>query len=221
MDEQNDKIKYYVNRGNVFTRLCEFFMLMSAICRFIGYWGFWSNQTSEFIIFQIAVPIISCLLYCVIIIYGGRKVFSLTFIPVTALTLFFIIRAFSMSNTLQMVVSLCLYIAILFIYTAVVFGVIRSKWWLLPFFIIPLGLHIYWNWDMIAPKGQVSLSSFLPEASVMCIMFAMLFIVFAMKRRKYGKTEEQETIDLLMDNEEPPEGEEEAEPEDTEGNTYE
>ena len=92
------------------------------------------------------------------------------------------------------------------------FGVIRTKWLLLPLFGLPLIVHIYLDRDMIAPADKaVELSGLLPEISVLCIMAALLCICFAMKRRDFAAEKagsaEQQAIDLLVSNEEPPEGE--------------
>ena len=110
---------------------------------------------------------------------------------------------------LHTILCICLYLAVAFIYTATVFGVIRTKWLLVPLFGLPLIVHIYLDRDMIAPKGKtVVLAELLPEISVLCIMAALLCICFAMKRRDFAaekaSSAEQQTIDLLVSNEEPP-----------------
>ncbi len=206
---ENDKIRYSVSRRNLFVKLSVIFMLLSALCRFLGYWGFWSNQTSGFITFQIALPILCNLLFIVLILYAGRRFFSLTFIPVILGVMFFIIKAFGFGSILHTALCICLYLAVAFIYTATVFGVIRTKWLLLPLFGLPLAVHIYLDRDMIAPADKaVELSELLPEISVLCIMAALLCICFAMKRRDFAAeragSDEQQTIDLLVGSEEPP-----------------
>ena len=209
MEMGNDKIRYSVSKRNFFVKLAEVFMLLSALCRFLGYWGFWSNQTSSFIMFQIALPILCNLLFIVLILYAGRRFFSLTFIPVILGVMFFIIKAFGFDSILHTVLCICLYLAVAFIYTATVFGVIRTKWLLLPLFGLPLAVHIYLDRDMIAPADKaVELSELLPEISVLCIMAALLCICFAMKKRDFAAEKagsaEQQTIDFLVSSEEPP-----------------
>lgn len=212
MEIENDKIRYSVSKSNFFVKLAVIFMLLSVLCRFLGYWGFWSNQKSGFIIFQIALPILCSLLFVVLILYAGRRLFSLTFIPVLLGVMFFIIKAFGFDSILHTILCICLYLAVAFIYTATVFGVIRTKWLLAPLFGLPLIVHIYLDRDMIAPADKaVELSELLPEISVLCIMAALLCTCFAMKRRDFAAEKagsaEQQTIDLLVSSEEPPEGE--------------
>lgn len=209
MEIENEKIRYSVSRKNFFVKLAVIFMFLSALCRFLGYWGFWSNQTAGFVTFQIVLPILCNLLFIVLVLYAGQRFFSLTFIPVILGVMFFIIKAFGFDSILHTILCICLYLAVAFIYTATVFGVIRTKWLLAPLFGLPLIVHIYLDRDMIAPKGKtVALSELLPEISVLCIMAALLCICFAMKRRDFAaekaSSAEQQTIDLLVSNEEPP-----------------
>lgn len=209
MEIEHEKIRYSVSRKNFFVKLAVIFMILSALCRFLGYWGFWSNQTAGFVTFQIVLPILCNLLFIVLVLYAGRRFFSLTFIPVILGVMFFIIKAFGFDSILHTILCICLYLAVAFIYTATVFGVIRTKWLLAPLFGLPLIVHIYLDRDMIAPKGKtVALAELLPEISVLCIMAALLCICFAMKRRDFAaekaSSAEQQTIDLLVSNEEPP-----------------
>ena len=163
MEIENEKIRYSVSRKNFFVKLAVIFMILSALCRFLGYWGFWSNQTAGFVTFQIVLPILCNLLFIVLVLYAGRRFFSLTFIPVILGVMFFIIKAFGFDSILHTILCICLYLAVAFIYTATVFGVIRTKWLLAPLFGLPLIVHIYLDRDMIAPKGKtVVLAELLP-----------------------------------------------------------
>ena len=42
MDEntKREKLRYSVSRKNVFVKLSAFFMLLSVLCRLLGYWDF-------------------------------------------------------------------------------------------------------------------------------------------------------------------------------------
>ena len=163
MEIENEKIRYSVSRKNFFVELAVIFMILSALCRFLGYWGFWSNQTAGFVTFQIVLPILCNLLFIVLVLYAGRRFFSLSFIPVILGVMFFIIKAFGFDSILHTILCICLYLAVAFIYTATVFGVIRTKWLLAPLFGLPLIVHIYLDRDMIAPKGKtVALAELLP-----------------------------------------------------------
>lgn len=214
MDEiKREKIRYSVSRKSFFVKLAVFFMLLSMLCRLLGYWGFWANQSSEFVLTQIALPLLSCALFIVVILYMGKRFFSLSFIPVVLGVVFFVIKAFTFDSIIHTILCICLYIAIALIYTATVFGIIRTKWLLAPLFGLPLLYHILVEDrnTLLANENAMSLGDWLPEISVLCIMMALFFICFAMKKRDFAaeraNSAEQQTINVLLETEEPIGGE--------------
>ena len=187
-------------------------MLLSMLCRLLGYWGFWENQTSDFVLTQILLPVMCNLLFVVVILYMGRRFFALSCVPVILGVVFFIIKALGFDSVIHMILCICLYLAVAIIYTATVFGVIRTKWLLAPLFGLPLLYHIFVDdlSTLRADENAMSLGVWLPEISVLCIMLSLLLICFAMKKRDFAaeraSSEEQQTIDILMENEEPADG---------------
>ena len=209
---KREKLRYSVSRKNVFVKLSAFFMLISVLCRLLGYWGFWANQTSDFVLTQILLPVMCNLLFVVVILYMGRRFFALSCVPVILGVVFFIIKALGFDSVIHMILCICLYLAVAIIYTATVFGVIRTKWLLAPLFGLPLLYHIFVDdlSTLRADENAMSLGEWLPEISVLCIMLSLLLICFAMKKRDFAaeraSSEEQQTIDILMENEEPADG---------------
>lgn len=209
---KREKLRYSVSRKNFFVKLSAFFMLLSMLCRLLGYWGFWANQTSDFILTQILLPVLCNLLFVVVILYMGRRFFALSCVPVILGVVFFIIKALGFDSVIHMILCICLYLAVAIIYTATVFGVIRTKWLLAPLFGLPLLYHIFVDdlSTLRADENAMSLGEWLPEISVLCIMLSLLLICFAMKKRDFAaeraSSEEQQTIDILMENEEPADG---------------
>lgn len=149
------------------------------------------------------------MLFIVIVLYMGKRFFSLTAIPVLLGVVFFIIKALGFDNILHTVLCILLYLVVAMLYTGTVFGVIRTKWLLVPLFGLPFLYHILVEDrnTLLANEKAMSLAEWLPEISVLCIMLALLLITFAMKKRDFSKpaTEpsEQEIIDILMQNEDP------------------
>ena len=143
----------------------------------------------------------------------GKRVFSLTAIPVILGVVFFIIKALGFDSVLHTILCILLYLLVAMLYTGTVFGVVRTKWLLLPLFGLPFVYHILVEDrnTFLANENAMSLAEWLPEISVLCIMAALLCTCFAMKRRDFAAEKagsaEQQTIDLLVSNEEPPEGE--------------
>lgn len=209
---KREKLRYSVSRKNFFVKLSAFFMLLSMLCRLLGYWGFWANQTSDFVLTQILLPVLCNLLFVVVILYMGRRFFALSCVPVILGVVFFIIKALGFDSVIHMILCICLYLAVAIIYTATVFGVIRTKWLLAPLFGLPLLYHIFVDdlSTLRADENAMSLGEWLPEISVLCIMLSLLIICFAMKKRDFAaeraSSEEQQTIDILMENEEPADG---------------
>lgn len=209
---KREKLRYSVSRKNFFVKLSAFFMLLSMLCRPLGYWGFWANQTSDFVLTQILLPVMCNLLFVVVILYMGRRFFALSCVPVILGVVFFIIKALGFDSVIHMILCICLYLAVAIIYTATVFGVIRTKWLLAPLFGLPLLYHIFVDdlSTLRADENAMSLGEWLPEISVLCIMLSLLLICFAMKKRDFAaeraSSEEQQTIDILMENEEPADG---------------
>lgn len=209
---KREKLRYSVSRKNFFVKLSAFFMLLSMLCRLLGYWGFWANQTSDFVLTQILLPVLCNLLFVGVILYMGRRFFALSCVPVILGVVFFIIKALGFDSVIHMILCICLYLAVAIIYTATVFGVIRTKWLLAPLFGLPLLYHIFVDdlSTLRADENAMSLGEWLPEISVLCIMLSLLLICFAMKKRDFAaeraSSEEQQTIDILMENEEPADG---------------
>lgn len=209
---KREKLRYSVSRKNFFVKLSAFFMLLSMLCRLLGYWGFWANQTSDFVLTQILLPVMCNLLFVVVILYMGRRFFALSCVPVILGVVFFIIKALGFDSVIHMILCICLYLAVAIIYTATVFGVIRTKWLLAPLFGLPLLYHIFVDdlSTLRADENAMSLGEWLPEISVLCIMLSLFLICFAMKKRDFAaeraSSEEQQTIDILMENEEPADG---------------
>ncbi len=182
-------------------------MGLSALLRLFGYWGFWANKDAAFIYTQIALPVLCNVLFIIIILYMGKRLFSLTAIPVILGVVFFIIKALGFDSILHTILCILLYLLIAMLYTGTVFGVIRTKWLLLPLFGLPFVYHILVEDrnTFLANENAMSLAEWLPEISVLCIMLALFFITFAMKKRDFSKPEpdEQEIIDILVQNEDP------------------
>ena len=83
-------------------------------------------------------------------------------------------------------INFLLYLLVAVLYTGTVFGIIRTKWLLVPLFGLPFLYHIFVE-DLAALRdtaNPVSLSAGLQEISVLCVMLALLFTAIAMKKKK-------------------------------------
>jgi len=97
---------------------------------------------------------------------------------------FFIIKAFTFESRLHTVLCVILYLTVLCLYSATVFGRIPTKKLLYPLFGLPLLYHIFVE-DMqlyVFAEPAVPFFQWLPEISVLLIMAGLLCISFGLER---------------------------------------
>ena len=195
------KIRYSVSGRNFFARLSVVLMGLSVLLRLLAYWGFWNNRDADFIYTQIALPVLSCLLFIAVVLLFGQRFFSLTAVPVLMGVVFFIIKSMGFESWIHTVLCIALYILVAAIYTATVFGFIRTKWLLVPLFGLPLMYHVFVEDrnTLLANENAMTIGEWLPEFSVLCIMAALFFITFAMKRKTPRTLEQVEGEQVIPD----------------------
>lgn len=175
------KLRYYVERQGFFCQAAVILMLLSAVFRLIGCWGLWGD--GFFAATQIVLPLACNLLFLLCLLLLGRRLFSATVLPVLLGVVFFIIKSFSFDSWLHTVLCILLYLLVAVLYTATVFGVLRTKWLLVPLFALPFVYHIFVE-DMPAlSAGEMTFASGMQEMSVLCVMLSLLCTAFAMKKR--------------------------------------
>lgn len=178
----NQKIKYTIDKKSIFGHSAVLLMVMSAIFRVIGCWGLWND--SMFLIMQIALPVVSCLLLVLCISFLGKKGFFLSCVPVIMGVVFFIYKSFSFESRIHMVLCILLYLVVAVLYTGTVIGSIQTKWLLPPLFALPFIYHIVVE-DL--PKLNntavpVTFSAGMQEMSVLCIMAALFCVGMGLKK---------------------------------------
>ena len=178
---KDSKIKFYVERSSFWTQSAVTFMILAIVFRVVGCWGMWSD--SYFLMTQILLPILSGLLFIVLLALLGKAALWTTFIPVLGGVAFFVLKAFSFENTVQMLIYLLIYAVVAIVYCGTVFTLIRTKWLLVPLFFLPLAYHLYE--DVMRLRDTVNPVSFaagMQEMSVLGIMLSLLFASLAMKK---------------------------------------
>ena len=191
MEKSKEKVKFYVEKESKLVQSAVVLMLLSAVFRLIGCWGKFND--SFFAITQIALPLCCNLLFILVLMTMGKRFFSLTAVPVVLGVLFFIIKATTFESWLHMLLCILLYIVVALLYCATVFGVIPTKWPLVPLFALPFLYHVCIE-DVAKLQDTVNPMSFaegMQEMSVLCIMLALLCTALAMKKKKPVLIEEQ------------------------------
>lgn len=202
-DTKDMKLRYRVSKRNFFSRLTWILLGLSVVFTLMANWGFWNVEDKYFIYLQVVLPVVSCVFYMLIINHMGEKGFFLTFIPVIFGAAFLIVNEANSGKPLHSILIIILCIVVTMSYIMTVFGTIRTKWLLLPIFGLPLAYRIVVEDHDIffSERSTFSLGEWLPELAVLCMISAMLFIVFAMKKRDFTNNEKP-IEDVLVELEE-------------------
>ena len=179
---KDSKIKFYVERTGFWTEAAMIFMVLAIVFRVIGCWGLWND--SYFLMTQIILPIVSGLLFIVLLAVLGKHALWTTFLPVLGGVAFFVLKALTFENTTQMLLCLLLYAVVAIVYCGTVFTLIRTKWLLVPLFLLPFLYHVGVE-DIARLRDTVNPVTFtagMQEMSVLCIMLSLLFTALAMKK---------------------------------------
>ena len=185
MKKTNDgsRVKYFLDKTGFFAESAIYFLFMAAVFRLIGCWGLWTDRV--FLLMQIALPVGCCLLLALCIVLFGKKGFFLSCVPVLLGVVFFIFKSRSFDSWMHMVLGILLYMLVAVLYTATVFGWIRTKWLLPPLFGLPFLYHVIVE-DLPALSNTaepVTFAAGMQEMSVLCIMAALFCIGIGLKKR--------------------------------------
>ena len=164
---------------------------LSIVFRIIGCWGLWTDR--NYLAFQIGLPIISALLMILFVWLFGKSALWITVIPFFLGVVFFIIKSLGFDSRLHTILCILLYIVVLVLYVCTVFGILKTKWFLVPLFGLPFLYHIFVE-DLAALRdtaNPVSFAAGMQEMGVLCILLSLLFLSLSMK-----KTVLEETVDL-------------------------
>lgn len=176
------RAKFYVEKNSALVHAAVIFMALSAVFRLVGCWGMWGDQF--FAASQIGLPLVCNLLFILFILLLGGRAFWTTSLPVILGVVFFIIKSFTFDSWLHTVLCILLYMLVAVLYSATAFGIIRTKWLLVPLFGLPFIYHVAVEDAAALRAGTVTFAAGMQEVSVLCIMLALLFTALAMKKRK-------------------------------------
>lgn len=185
-----EKLRYSVSGGNFFKHLSVLLLFVAMILILLSNWGFWHDLDMTNVYLQIILPIAGCMLFIIVVNHMGEKGFVLSFIPVVLLAAYVIINEADKGAPLHSILSIALCTVVTLSYILTVFGAISSKWMMLPITLFPLAYRIIVeDIDMFAADGFTVDPAFLQELAILCMIAALLFIVFAMKKREKPRKE--------------------------------
>ena len=179
---KESRIKFYVERSSFWTEAAMIFMGLAIVFRALGCWGLWDDRF--YLITQVLLPIASGLLFIVLLALLGKSALWTTFLPVLGGVAFFVFKALTFEDATHMLLCLLLYAVVAIVYCGTVFTLIRTKWLLVPLFLLPFVYHVAVE-DVARLRdtaNPVTFNEGMQEISVLCIMLALLFTAFAMKK---------------------------------------
>ncbi|MCR5090717.1 MAG: hypothetical protein K6C08_14555 [Oscillospiraceae bacterium] len=177
-----EKVKFYVNQESFGVHACVILMGLSAAFRIVGGWGLWNDRL--YAATQILLPVVSALLFAVCIRFFGKSALWMSFVPLALGVVFFVVRALGSDSVLHTVLYILLALAVLVLYFCTVFGILKTKWLLVPLFGLPFLYRIFVT-DLPAlsnTDAPVTFAAGMQEMSVLCIMLGLFFLAIAMKK---------------------------------------
>lgn len=181
---KKEKVKFYLERDGFLAETAVILMVLSALFRLIGCWGLWGDKV--FAITQIILPICCNVLFILCIIFLGKRLFSLSAIPVVLGAVFLIVGSFGYERWINTALCILLCIVVTVLYGATVFGRIRTKWLLVPVCALCF-LYRLLIVDVAAMRNEanpVTFASGMQELSILCIVLALACTGFALKKKK-------------------------------------
>ena len=129
------------------------------------------------------IPLLSAVLYIVFLLLWGRRTLVPLCLPVAGGVAFFIIKAFTFASPLHTALCCVLYGGVLVLTCLTLCGILRIKYLLYPLFGLPLLVHAAMDINELFFAAECTpLAEFPPEASVLCIMAALLCLALAMEK---------------------------------------
>lgn len=165
-------------------------IILMALCAIIrcGYYATVGADALELLIY-LALPVAAALLLIAIILFWGQTHVALSSVSVLLGVVFFMVKATTFPSQLHTALCMVLYVAVLFLFSLTVFGIIPTKKLLYPLFSLPLLYHIFVE-DMqiyILASPRPPFVAWLPEISVLCIMGALLALSIALEKKNTEK----------------------------------
>ena len=180
--------RYYADPRRASVLISMLLMAAAGMLRVI-WWTLWPEELcSPWVVFsQGVLPLLSCLLYLILVPLCARRALWTTSVPVVLGVIFFISKAAGFVWWHQLLCTL-LYLLVAVLYCLTVFGVLPTQKLLLPLFGLPLLFHIIVQ-DLIMNLTVYTASQWVKEASVLCIMAGLLSLSFGMSKKKEKGTE--------------------------------
>lgn len=179
----NPRIKFYMDKKSFWAHGTGVLLVLAVMFQLVACWGLWNDQF--FVLTQILLPVVSFLLFALLLYALGQKALWVTIIPFLGGLAFYGLRAwFAEERTLMMIgVAFCVLAAVLFVGTA--FAWIRTKWLLVLLFAVPFCYRAFYR-DVLLLQNEeqpVGFAAGMREISLLCVLLAMTLFALGLKKR--------------------------------------
>lgn len=175
------KISYTLDIRNKFTALGLGMMAFAVVIRCV-YFSVHGGSMGHLAV-HLLLPVLAAGVFFAVVL--RRLTVEYTALGVLFGVVFFIIKALSFPSRLHTILCIILYLTVLGLYSATVFGLLPTKKLLYPLFGLPLLYHIFVE-DMklyVLAEPRVPYFEWLPEISVLLIMAGLLCISLGLEQR--------------------------------------
>lgn len=129
------------------------------------------------------LPQTAATVYIVLLATRAQRPLTPLLAPVAMDVAFFIYKALSFASLTHTILCCILYLSVIVLFALTLAGVIRTRLILVLLAGLPLLVHLIMDLVEVAEAGALGWS-FLPEASVLCIMGALLCFSLALRRNE-------------------------------------
>lgn len=175
------KIRFYTERDSFGAEAAVIMLGLAIVFRLMGCWGFWQNQTS--LIFDVAIPVGSALLFILLLVLLGKYALWSTTLPVLVGAAFFVYTAAQGDiHRYQMFIIMAAVLAAL-LWGCTVFRLIHTKWLLPPLFLAIFGVLLWHSGRILLDDpDSVGFLAGLKEMSTLCAVLGLFFASLAIKK---------------------------------------
>lgn len=176
---------FVIVRYHPAANLAVMLMALSAAVRLLYFTIRGIESMSEAVV-HLALPVLAALSFIAALTLGERYS-RVTALSVLLGVIFFILKSFTFESAWHTGLCILLYLTVLALYTATVFGILPTNRLLIPLFGLPLIYHVFVE-DVklyILADPPVPFVEWLPEISVLLIMASLLSVSFAMRKKAH------------------------------------
>ena len=175
------KRRLYVDRTGFWAEASVMLMILAVAFRAIGSIGRWNDM--DYLVTQLALPVLSGILFVLFVVFFGKRAFWTTVIPVVLGVVFFIFRVMPLETEWLKVAFIALYVVVVVLY-AMAFSHPGLKWILAAVLALAFLYHVAVLDlpELLKTEGTpVSFVAGMEEMSILMVLLSVMCISLAMR----------------------------------------